>query len=291
MEVKKQNNKNFTIKVGGSVLDLTTPAVMTILNVTPDSFWQGSRRGSEEDITAATDEAARDGAKIIDVGGYSSRPGADDVSPEEEYVRIAKAMKIIRERHPSMIVSIDTFRASVAEEVIRNFGACIINDISAGELDKEMLPVVAKYNMPYIAMHMRATPATMQQHTDYDDINASVKDFFAGKLEKFEKYGIKDIIIDPGFGFAKTTEQNYHLISRMKELQQFGCPILSGISRKSMIYKVLKTTPAESLAGTDALNWESLRNGADIIRVHDTKNAADIVKIYNYYREANDYGQ
>lgn len=285
-----RSKERYVIKVGGSVLDLTTPAVMTILNVTPDSFWQGSRRNSEEEIAAAADMAVRDGASIIDVGGYSSRPGADDVPPEEEYARIEKAVKIIRERHPSMIISIDTFRAAVAGRVIENFGPCIINDISAGELDKGMIPAAAKYQVPYIAMHMRADPATMQQHTDYGDITESVKDFFRNKIKELNDSGVTGIIIDPGFGFAKTTEQNYRLMSRMDELAEFGYPILSGISRKSMIYKVLGASPGESLAGTDALNWESLRKGASIIRVHDTKQAADIVKIYNYYRKADERG-
>lgn len=286
-----QETENYIIKVGGITLDLTAPAVMTILNVTPDSFWQGSRRKSEEDIATAVEEAVRDGAKIIDVGGYSSRPGADDVTPEDEYARVEKAMTIIRERYPDMIVSIDTFRASVAAKVMDNFGPCIINDISAGGLDPEMIPVAAKYKAPYIAMHMRANPATMQQHTDYENITASVKEFFKCKIAELKQSGINDIIIDPGFGFAKTTEQNYQLMAGMPELLEFGYPILSGISRKSMIYKVLGSTPEESLPGTDALNWESLRNGAVIIRVHDTKNAADIVKIHNYYKEANDCEQ
>lgn len=283
------DNSKYIMKVGETILNLQTPAVMTILNITPDSFWEGSRRNSEEDIINAIDRAVIDGTDIIDVGGYSSRPGADDVSPQEEYARIEKAMRIIRERYPEMIVSLDTFRAEVAAKVIDNFGPCMINDISAGELDSEMIAIAAKYKVPYIAMHMRANPATMQQHTDYDNITKAVRNFFADKIKELENSGVTDIIIDPGFGFAKTTEQNYQLMSGMKELTEFGYPILSGISRKSMIYKVLGTSPRESLAGTDALNWESLRNGASIIRVHDTRQAADIVKIYNYYRKVNKY--
>lgn len=267
-------------------MDLSVPVVMGILNVTPDSFWAGSRRKTDGDIKSAVDKMVADGAAIIDVGGYSSRPGADDVSPDEEFARVARGLEAVRERHPRMIVSVDTFRASVARRVITQFGAVIVNDISAGDLDPEMIPTVAAAGVPYIAMHMRANPATMQQHTDYEDVTDAVKAYFADKLAHLRAAGITDIIIDPGFGFAKSTRQNYQLMARMSELSEFGCPVLSGISRKSMIYKVLDTTPELALTGTTALNWESLRQGASILRAHDVREAAQVVKLFDYYRDA-----
>ena len=273
------------MKVGNDTLDLTSPVVMTILNVTPDSFWAGSRRATDDDIAAAVETAAEQGAGIIDVGGYSSRPGAADVTPEEEFARVARGVRTVRERCPGMPVSVDTFRASVARRVVAEFGAVIVNDISAGDLDEEMIPAVAGMGVPYIAMHMRANPATMQEYTDYDDVTDAVKAYFATKLEQLRAAGISDIIVDPGFGFAKNTRQNYQLMSRMDELLEFGCPLLSGISRKSMIYKVLGTSPEESLPGTVALNWESLSKGASILRVHDTREAAEVVKLFNYYKD------
>jgi dihydropteroate synthase len=273
------------MKVGNNTLDLSTPAVMTILNITPDSFWAGSRRATDDDIIHAVCVAAEQGATIIDVGGYSSRPGADDVSPEEEFRRVARGVKAVRERYPQMIVSIDTFRASVACRVVEEFGAVIVNDISAGDLDREMITTIAALGVPYIAMHMRATPATMQQHTEYDDVTDAVKEYFALKISQLRKAGVKDIIIDPGFGFAKSTRQNYQLLGRMEELLELGCPLLSGVSRKSMIYKVLDIEPEEAMVGTMALNWESLHKGASILRVHDTRQTVDVVKLFNYYTD------
>lgn len=274
------------MKVGNSTLDLTSPVVMAILNVTPDSFYPGSRRGTDLEIAACAAEAAAAGAGIIDIGGYSSRPGADDVTPDEEYERVARGLAIVREQCPEMAVSIDTFRADVARRAVENFGPCIVNDISAGDLDPQMVPTVAALGVPYIAMHMRANPATMQQYTDYDDVTDAVLEFFAARIPELRSAGIDEIIIDPGFGFAKSTRQNYQLLSRMDELLQFGCPVLSGVSRKSMIYKVLGATPEQSLPGTVALNWESLNKGASIIRVHDVREAAEVVRLFTYYKDA-----
>lgn len=271
------------MRVGDNILDLSTPVVMTILNVTPDSFYAASRRETDAEIARNADEAAAGGAAIIDIGGYSSRPGAADVTPGEEFDRVARGLRIVRRHHPKMIVSVDTFRASVARRAVEEFGACIINDISAGDLDPDMLSTVAGLGVPYIAMHMRANPATMQQYAEYDDVTDSVKEFFRTKVAEIRQAGITDIILDPGFGFAKTTRQNYQLMNRMDELSEFGYPVLSGISRKSMIYKVLGAEPADALAGTAALNWESLRKGASILRVHDTREAADVIKLFNYY--------
>ena len=274
------------MRVGDSILDFKTPVLMTILNITPDSFYSASRRQDEQNIARAVDAAAENGAAIIDVGGYSSRPGAADVTVDEEFRRVARGVEAVRGRHPRMIVSVDTFRSEVARRVVGELGECIINDISAGELDEQMLPAVAALGVPYIAMHMRANPATMQQYVEYDDVTQEVKQFFTAKIEQLVSVGIRDIILDPGFGFAKTTRQNYELLGRMNELTEFGYPVLSGVSRKSMIYKVLEASPADALAGTAALNWESLRQGASILRVHDTREAADVVKLFNYYNEA-----
>ncbi len=268
---------------------MSSPVVMTILNVTPDSFYAGSRRRADDEIARAVDETVEQGAGMIDIGGYSSRPGADDVPFEEEFERVASGLRIVRRRHPHVAVSIDTFRAEVARRAVAEFGPCVVNDISAGELDPAMIPTVADLGVPYVAMHMRATPATMQQHTDYDDVTEAVKRFFAAKLVQLQEAGVRDVILDPGFGFAKSTEQNYRLLHRMGELQEFGCPLLVGVSRKSMIYKVLGITPAEALPGTIALNWEALRGGAAILRVHDTREAVEVVRLYNYYKEA--YGK
>ena len=279
---------NNILHIGRQRLDLSEPVVMTIVNVTPDSFWEGSRRATDDDIQSAVAGAVAGGAAILDVGGYSSRPGAAEVSPEEEFGRVARALRIIRDGYPDIPVSIDTFRASVARRTVEEFGPCVVNDISAGQLDPEMIGAVAALGVPYIAMHMRGTPSDMQSLTDYGgDIVGSVKEYFREKIAQMKVAGIADgnIILDPGFGFAKTTEQNYELMAHMHELLEFGYPILSGISRKSMIYKALGTTPAEAAAGTAALNWESLRQGALILRVHDTREASDIVKLYSIFEK------
>ncbi len=280
-------DNKFVINIGGVQLDLRRPAVMAIINVTPDSFWEGSRRGSDAaSIRQWVDRAVGEGASILDVGGYSSRPGADEVPPDEEYDRVARAVGIIRESHPETVVSIDTFRASVARRVVENFGSCIINDISAGELDPEMVPVVASLGVPYIAMHMRGTPRDMQQRTGYDDITAEVRDYLAARAQTLKEAGVTGVILDPGFGFAKTAADNYQLLDGLSQIAALGYPVLSGVSRKSMIYKVLDITPAEALPGTVALNWESLRQGASILRVHDVREAVELVKLHGFYNKA-----
>lgn len=267
-------------------VDLSSPRVMTILNVTPDSFFEGSRRTTLSDIECAVERALEDGAQIIDVGGYSSRPGAEPVSEQQEYERVAQGVGAVRRLSKGVAVSVDTFRASVARRVLDEFGECIINDISSGELDPEILDVVAEYKVPYIAMHMRATPSTMQQHTDYDDVTGEVIAYFDARISYLNSRGIRNIIIDPGFGFAKTTWQNYRLLKDLSRFKEFGLPILAGISRKSMIYRVLECEPKDALNGTTALHWEALRAGATILRVHDTKEAAQTVKLFNYYCKA-----
>lgn len=262
-------------------IDLSKPRVMTIVNVTPDSFYDGSRTFAEEEIERRVAQAIAEGADMLDVGGYSSRPNADDVNVDEECARVCRAMKVIRRVCPEVAVSIDTFRAEVVRRVVADWGDCIVNDISAGEADSQMIPTVARLSLPYIAMHMRGTPATMQSMTDYDDVVEEVRNYFVRKLEELHAAGITDVVIDPGFGFAKTLEQNYSLMDGLHRLNDLGAPILVGISRKSMIYKLLGCTPAEALNGTTALHLEALRQGAKIVRVHDTREAVEVVKIYN----------
>lgn len=254
---------------------------MTIVNVTPDSFYDGSRTFTEEEIERHVERAIEQGTDMLDVGGYSSRPNADEVSVEEEIARVGRAMRVIRRVCPEMVVSIDTFRAEVVRRTVAEWGACIVNDISAGELDPQMITTVAELGLPYVAMHMRGTPATMQSMTDYDDIVEEVHQYFAQRLDTLRKAGIEDVVIDPGFGFAKTLEQNYQLMNGLGRLSDLGVPILVGISRKSMIYNLLGCTPAEALNGTTALHLEALRQGAKILRVHDTREAVEVVKIYN----------
>lgn len=265
--------------------DLSHPAVMAIVNVTPDSFYTGSRTPEESAVRERIRRVVSEGASIIDVGGYSSRPGAADVPPAEELRRVLLAVGAVRDEFPDMPVSVDTFRATVAAGVMERYGVCIVNDISGGTLDPEILSVAADYGAPFIAMHMKGTPADMQRRCNYGDIIKEVCDFLAGRLEAARRAGICDVILDPGFGFAKTTEQNYELLAGLGLLRTLGCPILAGVSRKSMIYKVLGVGPEESLTGTTALNWECLRQGADIIRVHDVAPAAEAVRLFNFYRE------
>lgn len=275
------------MKVEELNLDFTQPRVMAIVNVTPDSFYSGSRTFDPQQIEERVRQVVREGASIIDIGGYSSRPGADIVNPEEEWRRVAEGLEIIRKTAPEMPVSVDTFRAEVARRAVETFGAVIINDISAGELDPEMLPLVAQYGVPYIAMHMVGDPQTMQSQTDYThDITTEVVIYLSSRVEKMLTAGIRRdrIILDPGFGFAKTLEQNYHLLSELHLLCTLGFPVLAGLSRKSMIYKLLGTSPAEALSGTIALDWECLRQGAVILRVHDVREAVDTIKIFKQFR-------
>ena len=269
------------MKLNNKHIDLSAPRVMTIVNVTPDSFYDGSRSFTEKEIEHHVARAIEEGADMLDVGGCSSRPNADDVAVDEEIARVGRAMKVIRRVCPEMEVSIDTFRAEVVRRIVAEWGACIVNDISAGELDPEMITTVARLGLPYVAMHMRGTPTTMQSMTDYSDIVEEVRTYFVQKISDLRKAGIEDIVFDPGFGFAKTLEQNYQLMNGLHRLGDLGTPMLVGISRKSMIYKLLNTTPAEALNGTTALHLEALRQGAKILRVHDTREAVEVVKIYN----------
>ena len=268
------------------LFDFSQPRVMAILNVTPDSFFAGSRMPDAPHVERRVREAVAEGASIIDVGGYSSRPGADEVSPGEEWRRVKLGVGAVRRLAPGMAVSVDTFRSEVAARAIERFGPLIINDISAGELDPAMPAVAAKYGVPYIAMHMKGDPKTMQSLTDYKrDITAEVVAYFEARVAALLAAGIarEHLVLDPGFGFAKTTEQNYELLAGLHRLCALGYPVLAGLSRKSMIYRVLGVTPACSLAGSVALGWECLRQGAAILRVHDVREAVDTVRIFNAY--------
>ncbi len=268
-----------TINIGGRLMDFATPKVMGIINVTPDSFFSGSRRGDAQSVSETTVAMLQAGAEIIDLGGYSTRPGAPDVTPDEEYSRLAMGLEAIRKVAPEAPVSIDTFRASVARKCVEEWHAEIINDISGGDLDPEMFTTVAELNVPYILMHTRGTPANMNQLCQYEDVTAEVISDLAFKMAKLRNLGVNDIIIDPGFGFAKDLDQNYALLARLQEFRRMGCPVLAGMSRKSMAFRLLGITPTESLNATTVLNTIALMGGADILRVHDVKEAVQVVKI------------
>ena len=267
-------------------LDFSRRQVMTIVNVTPDSFFAGSRTPDWLDVERRVREAVEAGASVIDVGGYSSRPGADEVSPEEEWRRVDLGVGAVRSLSPDLPVSIDTFRSSVAARTIHKYGKVIINDISAGELDPLIVDVAAEHDVPYVAMHMKGDPRTMQSMTDYRDIVAEVVDYFRERTAQLRERGVRRIVVDPGFGFAKTLAQNYVLLRGLHRLAELGYPVLAGVSRKSMIYKLLGTTPAEALNGTTALHWECLRQGAVILRAHDTREAVEVVRMFDQFMQA-----
>ena len=263
------------INVNGHLMDLSEPQVMGILNVTPDSFYAGSRGVTERDILERLHQITDEGASIIDIGAYSSRPEAEDVSVEEEMNRLRHGLSLICKHHPDAIVSVDTFRAEVAKMCVEEYGVAIINDISAGQMDKEMFATVARLGIPYIIMHMKGTPQDMQTNPHYDNLLKEVFYYFSEKVQRLRDLGVKDIIIDPGFGFGKTLEHNYELMNHLEEFALFKLPLLVGISRKSMIYKLLETAPEEALNGTTALNTIALLKGAHILRVHDVKAARE----------------
>lgn len=268
-----------TLNIKGNLFSLDRPVVMGILNITPDSFYAGSRKQTEAEIIARIETILEEGGDMIDIGGYSSRPDAAEVSEQEEKERLKMALKLLQRDYPDVIVSVDTFRASVARFAVEEYGAAIINDISGGQLDENMFSTVASLKVPYILMHMRGTPQTMQQYTDYEHLTADILKYFAEKLETLYQMGVNDVIVDPGFGFSKTLEQNYELMNHLSDFRIFGLPLLVGISRKSMIYKLLGGTPMESLNGTTVLNTYALLNGAHILRVHDVRAAVEAVKI------------
>lgn len=270
---------NVMINIKGKLHDFSHPWVMGIVNVTPDSFYSRSRTFSSDAVLGRVERMLEDGADAIDIGGYSSRPGADEVSAEEEYARLASGLEIIRKRYPDVIVSVDTFRASVARKCVAEWDIDIINDISGGDLDVDMWQTVADLKVPYILMHMRGRPETMQAQTEYVDVTAEVIKSLAFKVAKLHEIGVNDIILDPGFGFAKTIEQNYQLLGELQEFHRMGLPLLVGVSHKSMIYKALNVTPDEALNGTVVLNTIALMKGANILRVHEVREAKEAVKL------------
>lgn len=267
-----------TINCRGKLLDLSSPVVMGILNITPDSFYEGSRMKTEQEVRRQVDKMLEEGAQIIDIGGASSRPGADFVSVEEELNRVIPIVNLLVKHYPEALLSIDTYRAKVAKESIDS-GIHLINDISASSIDEGLLDVVAAGNIPYVLMHMQGKPQDMQKEPSYDSVVVEVLDFFFKKVALLKSKGIQDIIIDPGFGFGKTIEHNYQLLNHLSVYKGLKMPILAGISRKSMIWKVLKNTAAEALHGTTALHVIALQNGANILRVHDVRPAVEAIQL------------
>jgi len=267
------------INVRGNLIDLSVPKVMGIINVTPDSFFSGSRVVLEEEIIKTAARMIEEGADIIDIGGYSSRPGAAEITQEEERTRVITALKAISREFPEAVISIDTFRSGIAAEAVLEYGAGMINDISGGEADAKMFHVVSKLQVPYIMMHMQGVPGTMQDNPVYDDVVADILRWFGERIVTLQSMGVNDIILDPGFGFGKTAAHNFELLRNLSDFSITGLPVLVGVSRKSMIWKTLGITPDEALNGTTVLNTAALLNGADILRVHDVKDAVQAVKL------------
>lgn len=277
------------INVNGRLLDLSSPCVMGILNITPDSFFAGSRMQTEVEIARRTEQILQEGAAIIDVGAYSSRPNAEHVSVQEEMERLRSGLDVLRRVAPDAVVSVDTFRSDVARMCVEEYGVAMINDIAAGEMDADMFRTVAQLNVPYIMMHMQGTPQNMQLHPHYENLKREVCLYFAQKVAQLRELGVKDIILDPGFGFGKTLDHNYELLAHMDEFRLFELPILVGVSRKSMIYKLLDSTPQEALNGTTVLDTICLLKGADILRVHDVREAVETVRIVEAMRRNTRY--
>jgi dihydropteroate synthase len=279
MEEKKPRGGALSLNVNGRLMDLSVPLVMGVLNVTPDSFYAGCRAQTERDIADRARRILDEGAAIIDIGAYSSRPDAEHITPEEEMNRLRTGLEIINRNHPDAVVSVDTFRADVAAMCVEEYGVAIINDIAGGEMDNWMFETVARLNIPYIIMHMQGTPQNMQKDPHYDNLIKEVFLYFARKVQQLRDLGVKDIILDPGFGFGKTLEHNYELMAHLEEFAIFELPLLVGVSRKSMITRLLGITSQDALNGTTVLNTVSLLKGANIIRVHDVKEAVEAVRI------------
>ncbi len=275
-----------SINIGGRLMSFDSPKVMGIVNVTPDSFYAGSRVSGFHDISDRVRSMLEEGADILDIGGYSSRPGAEEVSSDEEYSRLAAGLEVIRKVKEDAVVSVDTFRADVARRCVEDWNVGIINDISGGDLDSEMWDTVAELGVPYVLMHMRGNPRTMGDLTDYKDVTAETLTILAEKTALLRQKGVRDVIIDPGFGFAKTVGQNYQLLSDLKGFRIVDAPLLVGVSRKTMIWKPLGITPDKAANGTTVLNTVALLNGADILRVHDVRNAVEAIKLVSQLTEA-----
>lgn len=276
IETPQDTNKSINFSLNATNLD--EPLVMGILNVTPDSFFDGGQNINEEDIVRKINSMEYDGAKIIDIGGYSTRPGATEISEEEELNRVLPIVKLIRSNFKNLLISIDTFRSSVAEQCI-NAGADIINDISGGSIDPNMFDCIAKLKVPYVLMHIKGTPKNMQENPTYTNVTKEVHQYFNEKIKELNSKGVFDIILDPGFGFGKTIEHNYELLKNLEQFKSFKLPVLTGVSRKSMINKVLNTTPEEALNGTSILNTIALTKGSKILRVHDVKEASECIQL------------
>jgi dihydropteroate synthase len=277
--------KRKSFSLGGELISLDSPIVMGILNITPDSFYDGGKYLTEKGLLTRAEQIINEGGKIIDVGAYSTRPGARDVTVEEEVGRLAPALKIIRQRFPEFPLSIDTFRSEVARTLINDYGPCIINDIAGGTMDDKMFATVAGLKVPYVLMHMQGTPATMQKNPVYSNVVNDVIFFLSKQVEKLKLLGVNDIIIDPGFGFGKLTCHNYELMNRLDAFKIFKLPLLAGVSRKGMVWKTLNIKPEEALNGTTVLNTMALLGNADILRVHDVKEAVQTIKIVEQLRE------
>ncbi|HMG14524.1 MAG TPA: dihydropteroate synthase [Saprospiraceae bacterium] len=278
--------RNTTLNCKGKILDLSEPVVVGILNMTPDSFYDGSLYNNLELALERAQKMVEEGAKILDIGGMSSRPGSLEISIQEEIDRTSSIIELISKALPTTYISIDTYRAAVVKEAYKA-GAHIVNDISAGRFDPELLNTVAELKMPYILMHMQSTPADMQKNPEYEDVVVEVLDFFSFTIDRLNKKGIYDIIIDPGFGFGKTVEHNYKLLKNLEIFKMCGMPILAGLSRKSLVSKVIGSKSKDSLEGTTAVNMIALQNGANLLRVHDVKAAMDCIKIYQYMQSIN----
>ncbi len=284
------NNAQYNkfIALNGQIINTSSPIIMAIINTTPDSFYQNSRATTKEIIQKKAQNAINQGATILDIGGYSTRPGAETVSENEEIQRISLALQTIRQEYPTIPISIDTFRAKVAQIAVKQYNANIINDVSGFEWDPEMLNTIVELQVPYILMHSKGDPQTMQSLAKYDDFLSEILQYFAKKIAILRQNGFnKEIIIDPGFGFAKTIEQNYTLLRELPTFECFRSPILVGISRKSMIYKPLNIQPTDALNGTTTLNAFALERGANILRVHDVKEASEVIKLYNLLGKQN----
>ncbi|MBO5016639.1 MAG: dihydropteroate synthase [Bacteroidaceae bacterium] len=282
-----ETNNFRTINVNGQLMELQSPQVMGILNITPDSFYAGSRKQTEADILSRTRQILEEGASIIDIGAYSSRSNAEHISPDDEMQRLRTALHLINRDFPDAVISIDTFRADVARMCVEEYGAAIINDISAGQMDEQMFTTIAQLGVPYIIMHMQGTPQDMQTNPHYENLLKEVFFYFSEKIQRLRDLGVKDIILDPGFGFGKTLEHNYQLMNHLEEFSVFDLPLLVGISRKSMIHKLLGNTPEEALNGTSILNTIALLKGANILRVHDVKAATEAIAIVQKMKSCN----
>jgi dihydropteroate synthase len=273
------------LKLNGTLIDLSTPVVMGIVNATPDSFYKGNRFTSDKGILNCVEKILAEGGTIVDIGGYSTRPTAEPVSQDEEIERVSNAVEIILKKFPQAHISVDTFRSGVVRHLVKNYRIAMINDISGGTLDDLMFETVAGLDVAYVLMHTRGTPQTMQSYTNYDDVVAEVMTFLEKRIARLHLLGVNDVVIDPGFGFAKTLDQNYRLLNKLSYFQELGVPLLAGVSRKSMLYNLLETDASAALNATTAANMLALTGGASVLRVHDVKEAMEAIKIYKRFTD------